>query len=124
TYYFCSARCRERFLADPQIYLPSGQDSPGAGGQGHHALGHGHDHHVDEHGRYAHGYDRAHGSVKDEAADGPEGATYTCPMHPEIRQLGPGSCPICGMALEPVLTSVEAGPNPELVDMSRRFWIG
>ncbi|GAU81445.1 heavy metal translocating P-type ATPase [Bosea sp. BIWAKO-01] len=54
----------------------------------------------------------------------PEGATYTCPMHPEIRQIGPGSCPICGMALEPVLITAEAQPNAELVDMSRRFWIG
>ena len=45
-------------------------------------------------------------------------------MHPEIRQPGPGSCPICGMALEPELVSADAGPNPELADMSRRFWIG
>src|SRR2546423_11790492 len=54
----------------------------------------------------------------------PVGTIYTCPMHPEIRQVGPGSCPICGMALEPVVATAEAGPNPELVDMSRRFWIG
>lgn len=54
----------------------------------------------------------------------PAGAIYTCPMHPEIRQVGPGSCPICGMALEPELVSAEAPPNPELEDMSRRFWIG
>jgi P-type Cu+ transporter len=53
----------------------------------------------------------------------PEGAIYTCPMHPEIRLPGPGSCPICGMALEPVLATA-TGPNPELVDMTRRFWIG
>ncbi len=53
-----------------------------------------------------------------------EGAIYTCPMHPEVRQVGPGSCPICGMALEPELASTETGPNPELADMSRRFWIG
>ena len=45
-------------------------------------------------------------------------------MHPQIRQVGPGNCPICGMALEPVLATAEAGPNPELVDMTRRFWIG
>ncbi|MCK5712138.1 MAG: copper-translocating P-type ATPase, partial [Hyphomicrobiaceae bacterium] len=50
-------------------------------------------------------------------------AIYTCPMHPEIRQVGPGSCPICGMALEPVDVTAEQGPNPELVDMTRRFWI-
>lgn len=49
---------------------------------------------------------------------------YTCPMHPQIRQPGPGNCPICGMTLEPVTTTVEAGPNHELVDMTRRFWVG
>jgi P-type Cu+ transporter len=58
------------------------------------------------------------------ATPAPEGATYTCPMHPEIRQGGPGSCPICGMALEPVLAAAEIGPSPELIDMVRRFWIG
>ncbi len=51
------------------------------------------------------------------------GAIYTCPMHPEIRQQGPGSCPICGMALEPEMVSLEEGPNVELIDMKRRFWI-
>jgi Cu+-exporting ATPase len=54
----------------------------------------------------------------------PEGTVYTCPMHPEIRQIGPGSCPICGMALEPEIAGPDIGPNPELVDMMRRFWIG
>ena len=54
----------------------------------------------------------------------PAGAIYTCPMHPQIRQVGPGSCPICGMALEPVEVSAEAQPNHELADMSRRFWVG
>src|SRR5690606_8911539 len=54
----------------------------------------------------------------------PEGTIYTCPMHPQIRQVGPGSCPICGMALEPVMVGTEAGPNLELIDMTRRFWIG
>jgi P-type Cu+ transporter len=53
-----------------------------------------------------------------------QGAIYTCPMHPEIRQQGPGTCPICGMALEPEMPSVDTGPNPELVDMTRRFWVG
>jgi P-type Cu+ transporter len=53
-----------------------------------------------------------------------EGTIYTCPMHPEIRRIGPGSCPICGMALEPELAGADAAPNPELADMSRRFWIG
>ncbi len=54
----------------------------------------------------------------------PAGTIYTCPMHPEIRQVGPGSCPICGMALEPEVASLDSGPNPELADMTRRFWIG
>jgi Cu+-exporting ATPase len=54
----------------------------------------------------------------------PAGAIYTCPMHPQIRQVGPGACPICGMALEPELVSAESAPNPELADMTRRFWIG
>jgi Cu+-exporting ATPase len=54
----------------------------------------------------------------------PEGTTYTCPMHPEVRKLGPGVCPICGMALEPLVATADAGPNPELADMRRRFWIG
>jgi Cu+-exporting ATPase len=57
-------------------------------------------------------------------AAAPAGTIYTCPMHPEIRQEGPGSCPICGMALEPERVTAESGPNPELADMRRRFWIG
>jgi Cu+-exporting ATPase len=55
--------------------------------------------------------------------DVPAGTIYTCPMHPEIRQTGPGACPICGMALEPELVTADSGPNPELIDMTRRFWI-
>ena len=54
----------------------------------------------------------------------PDGTIYTCPMHPQIRQVGPGNCPICGMALEPEVASAETGPNPELIDMTRRFWVG
>ncbi|KOF17182.1 haloacid dehalogenase [Ensifer adhaerens] len=53
-----------------------------------------------------------------------EGAIYTCPMHPQVRQIGPGNCPICGMALEPEVVTEETGPSPELVDMTHRFWIG
>jgi P-type Cu+ transporter len=52
-----------------------------------------------------------------------EGAIYTCPMHPEIQQVVPGACPICGMALEPLVATDSTGPNPELADMTRRFWI-
>jgi Cu+-exporting ATPase len=68
-------------------------------------------------GRYA--------AAKQEPVPGaPSGAMYTCPMHPEIRRPGPGNCPKCGMALEPVVASAEDQPNPELSDMTRRFWIG
>ena len=54
-------------------------------------------------------------------SDAPKGTIYTCPMHPEIRQTGPGTCPICGMALEPEVASATDEPNPELIDMTRRF---
>jgi len=52
------------------------------------------------------------------------GDIYTCPMHPQIRQVGPGNCPICGMTLEPVKATAEVGENHELIDMTRRFWVG
>ena len=54
----------------------------------------------------------------------PEGTIYTCPMHPQIRQPAPGSCPICGMALEPEMPTADQGPSHELVDITRRFWVG
>ena len=76
--------------------------------------GGGHDH-------SGHGHDRHHADSK---AAVPEGTIYTCPMHPQIRQAGPGNCPICGMALEPEVASLDAPPNAELADMTRRFWIG
>src|SRR6266436_2349166 len=53
-----------------------------------------------------------------------EGAAYTCPMHPDYRQIGPGNCPICGMTLEPEVVTLDSPPNPELADMTRRFWVG
>ena len=83
-YFFCSAGCRARFIADPDRYL----------------------------------------APKAEAGAVVPGVIYTCPMHPEIRQEGPGSCPICGMALEPETVTAEAPPNHELVDFTRRFWVG
>src|SRR3954447_16930996 len=86
-YYFCSAGCRTKFLADPARYL----DPTNA----------------------------AASTVRV-----PEGTIYTCPMHPEVRQVGPGACRICGMALEPVLVEADTGPSEELVDMTHRFWIG
>jgi Cu+-exporting ATPase len=58
------------------------------------------------------------------ATPAPAGTIYTCPMHPQVRQVGPGHCPICGMALEPEVVTADSGPNPELKDMTRRFWIG
>jgi Cu+-exporting ATPase len=58
----------------------------------------------------------------DAAAPADPAAVYTCPMDPEIEQIGPGSCPLCGMALEPKVMTAAAGPNPELLDMTRRFW--
>src|SRR5713101_2061217 len=74
------------------------------------------------------GHDHAGHGHHTHHADGktavPEGTIYTCPMHPQIRQVGPGHCPICGMALEPEVASLDAPPNPELADMTRRFWIG
>jgi P-type Cu+ transporter len=86
-YFFCSAKCLGKFIADPKKYLHTAAAKPTPD-----AL--------------------------------PEGTIYTCPMHPQIRQVGPGACPICGMALEPETVTAETRPNPELIDMTRRFWIG
>ena len=58
------------------------------------------------------------------APQAPAGTIYTCPMHPDVRQEGPGACPICGMALESETVTAETGPNPELADFTRRFWAG
>ncbi len=86
---FCSARCKDRFAADPAKYT---EPAPVA-------------------------------QVAAAPAPVAPGTTYTCPMHPEILRDVPGSCPICGMALEPTLPTLDAGPDHELVDMTRRFWI-
>ncbi|NKL78125.1 copper-transporting P-type ATPase [Rhizobium leguminosarum] len=85
------------------------------------------DHNVHE--GHAHGGHHHHeeGRPATQAATRPEaseGVIYTCPMHPQIRQIGPGTCPICGMTLEPEVTTAETGPSVELIDMTRRFWIG
>jgi Cu+-exporting ATPase len=63
-------------------------------------------------------------AAREPAAPMPAGTIFTCPMHPEVRQEGPGSCPICGMVVEPEMLTADAGPNPELADMTRRFWVG
>ena len=65
-----------------------------------------------------------HAAAVRSSAPVPKGTIYTCPMHPQVRQVGPGFCPICGMALEPELAAAQAAPNPELADMTRRFWVG
>ncbi len=81
TVYFCGARCRERFVAEPDAFL-----------QG-------------------------------KVAPAPVGTIYTCPMHPEVQHVGPGACPKCGMALEPMLPSADADDGGELAAMTRRFWL-
>ncbi|WP_425577446.1 heavy metal translocating P-type ATPase [Nocardioides endophyticus] len=93
-FHFCSPGCQDRFVADPDSYAAASHN---------HADGHG------------------HGPAAATSEDG-VGAEYTCPMHPQIRQIGPGTCPICGMALEPVTVAAEDGPSAEMVDMTRRFW--
>jgi Cu+-exporting ATPase len=109
TYFFCSADCASRFAADPAGYLHQRAATHGDGDAAPH-----------EHGHASHGPDRGSQPAKPM----PQGTIYTCPMHPQIRQSGPGNCPICGMALEPEVVTSEAAPNAELVDMTRRFWIG
>ena len=68
----------------------------------------------------------AHGATAgtEDFSDAPADAVWTCPMHPEILRDAPGSCPICGMALEPVMPGTDSGPSAEYRDMVRRFWIG
>lgn len=82
--------------------------------------GHGDRHHHHRHN--AQGENQARTQKRAVAAQA-EDAIYTCPMHPQVRQVGPGNCPICGMALEPEIATNETGPSPELADMRRRFWI-
>jgi Cu+-exporting ATPase len=83
TWYFCGARCREKFLADPAAYEGGRKPPPAASA----------------------------------------GAIYTCPMHPEVQQVGPGDCPKCGMALEPMTPSLDEDDGGELASMTRRFWL-
>jgi len=73
-----------------------------------------------DHGRHAH----APATAQPVSTGEPGRVEYTCPMHPQVRQMGPGNCPICGMALEPLLATAEQGESPELRDMTRRFWMG
>jgi Cu+-exporting ATPase len=85
---------------------------------------HAHTHHGDNHCAAHHVHEAGGAQPVRQKAPVPAGTIYTCPMHPQIRQVGPGICPICGMALEPELASAEEGPSAELLDMTRRFWIG
>jgi Cu+-exporting ATPase len=94
SYFFCSSRCLDKFKANPDRYLKPASEGP--------ALSH-----------------PAMGAFP----EGVAGTIWTCPMHPEIRRDDPGSCPICGMALEPLEPTLEEGQNPELIDMTRRFWL-
>ncbi|WP_028785860.1 heavy metal translocating P-type ATPase [Terracoccus sp. 273MFTsu3.1] len=115
-YYFCSASCRAKFEAQPDAYLYGPEGHAGIG-HDHASHGHaGHDHAGHEH------TGRSHSQHRSGAAESAAGVSeWTCPMHPEIRRPGPGTCPICGMALEPVTVTADSGPNPELADMTRRF---
>jgi Cu+-exporting ATPase len=85
---------------------------------------HGHPEHPAHPQHEDHGYAHAPVSAKAVPKGDQSQVEYTCPMHPQVRQMGPGNCPICGMALEPVLVTAEQGESPELRDMTRRFWIG
>jgi len=104
TYYFCSKGCLEKFRAEPSRFVASAHAN-------HRAQAH---HHA--------GTERAFPAATPPASG--TAAEYTCPMHPEIIRPGPGTCPKCGMALEPRTATALEGPNPELVDMTRRFRIG
>ena len=81
-----------------------------------------HDHSHDHHGHDRHGHAHGHRPPAIPPSLAAEGVIYTCPMHPEIRMPAPGNCPKCGMALEPVMPTLEEGENPELADFRRRFW--
>jgi P-type Cu+ transporter len=102
TYFFCSRGCRDKFASDPAKYLTQGE--PPAATAHRAAVKH-----------------PAHGA-RPEPAKGE--VLWTCPMHPQIIRKEPGACPICGMALEPMAPTGAEQANPELLDMTRRFWVG
>ena len=115
TYHFCSKRCAERFAQAPEKFL----ETPGSAGM--------------EHG-HADSNVSAHAPKQSEMKHGPaapavaapssaQGVRYTCPMHPKVVQIGPGTCPICGMALEPMDVFAEVDADPENDSMRRRFWV-
>jgi len=100
TYYFCSQSCQDKFETNPQVYL--------------------HQHEEDENCSSCTPIDTA---IPLNHKVNTEDNTYTCPMHPEIQQIGPGACPKCGMALEPMVAQIDEGENEELADMTKRFKI-
>ncbi len=110
TYHFCSDGCRKKFAADPDRYLNKATPAPP----------HDHGHHHNHAGAHDHHHPAPAAAAEAEA---PAGRLYTCPMHPEIVRDQPGSCPICGMALEPMVASADEEENPELADMTRRLLI-
>ncbi|MGO4639305.1 copper-translocating P-type ATPase [Mesorhizobium loti] len=129
-YHFCSERCRSKFQAEPEQYLTA--TDPVCGMSVDRATAR----HFVRHEGQGFYFCSAGCKAKFEAAPqtylgdrpapppAPKGTQYTCPMHPEIVRDKPGSCPICGMALEPMgVPSGDEGPNPELVDFTRRFWV-
>ncbi|HUF55704.1 MAG TPA: heavy metal translocating P-type ATPase [Thermohalobaculum sp.] len=131
TCHFCSPSCRERFVADPDAFMTA--DDPVCGMKVDRATARHMAKHQGERFYFcSEGCQQKFEAEPETYLAGrpapepmPEGTIYTCPMHPEIEQVGPGDCPICGMALEPKgVPTGDAGPNPELVDFTRRFWVG
>jgi len=106
-YYFCSKHCSERFSREPEKFLAA----PGTAGMGHSPA-------FSEHGAMQH----SEVAALRPPADG-KNVRYTCPMHPQIIRFGPGSCPICGMALEPMDVFAEVEADPEYDSMRLRFWV-
>ncbi len=121
SYYFCNPRCEERFKADPEKYLHPRSDQAVAAPISKDAV---YICPMDPEVRQDHpgACPKCGMALEPETPVLPTKTEWTCPMHPEIVRDGPGSCPICGMALEPRTVTVEVD-NPELRDMSRRFWI-
>jgi Cu+-exporting ATPase len=148
TFYFCSEHCRKKFFAQPRTISPKGEASQSCCGENAKEDAH------NDHAHQNHGSDMATpsrnakyfcpmcpGVESDKPGDCPKcgmalernpawqppasgKVIYTCPMHPEVQQDHPGNCPKCGMALEPKTVSAVEDENPELADMTRRFWIG
>ena len=122
-FFFCSARCREKFTATPDAYLGTGspQDVPPAPAM----AGTSYVCPMDPGVRQDHpgACPKCGMALEPETPLPATRVEYVCPMHPEIVRDGPGSCPICGMALEPRTVTLAETPNPELRDMSRRFWV-